>query len=379
MKESSQKQYEKDREEKKQVSEKNREQNKQEGKIEDDEEEMDADGDFDGDESADTDTDGDRVGETKGMYKDSGKTLAKLQENIAEAEKKILEKQAEGADVTTALANLALAKTQLTQVSASFGTNDYEMAKKLSKEIKKETLFSGKDLEFEKDVTESVREATKKISKVNQKIATLESLGGDASVFKAQVTSLSADLSTLQASGTMTRETLKAIEKKAERMKNLVEQSIFALGGNEEDNDLYADHEKDANDLEEDLNDVAEIEDGDENGVAEEVKKIAREHRSSTAVIATSLGDIKNRSGFTKTVFGPDFNALESLTAQTTAMTTRADALTTVSTQVTDPDVKQILVDRAAALRSEASKLSAYVASEGNQFSIFGKFLSLFR
>lgn len=382
-KESTKKQYEKDREENKKKFEKDREENKQadeiQGKDEDgNEQEMDADGDFDGDESSEFDTDGD-FEDNNGMYKDSNKTLSKLQENIAEAEKHILEKQAEGEDVTKALSELNLAKAKLAEVGTAFTANDFEMAKQLSKEIKKEALFSEKDLEFAKDATEAVREVTKKVAKVDSKIATLESLGGDASLFKTQVASLKTDISTLQSSGTITREAFKAIEKKAERLKNVIEQSIFALGGNEENDDLYADHEKDAHDLEDDLNDVADIEEGDDNGVAKKVRTIAEEHRSSTAVIAQSLGDIKNQSGFAKTVFGPDFNALESLNAQTTAMTVRADALVAISTQVTDPDVKQILIDRAGALRSEASKLSAYISAENNQFSILGKFLSLFR
>jgi len=351
--------------------------------------ENDDDSDDDSNKGEDTDGDTEDVndvedtedvnGDDNGMFKDRNKTLTKLQEEIAKARENILEKRVEGADVTAALARLALAEASIAQVGSSFDANNFEAAKELAKEIKKEAHFTEKDLEFTKKSAEAIAEVSKKLTKASQKIVILESLGGDASAFKAQLSTLRADFAILQASDIVTREAFKAVKKKAERLKNLVEQSIFALGGSDGDDDLFADHEEDSDDLEDDLNDVAEIEDGDENGIAQEVKKIAREHRSSTAVIATSLGDIKNRSGFIKTVFGPDFNALESLTAQTTAMMTRADALMIVSTQVTDPDVKQILVDRAAVLRSEASKLSAYVASEGNQFSIFGKFLSFFR
>jgi len=351
--------------------------------------ENDDDSDDDSNKGEDTDGDTEDVndvedtedvnGDDNGMFKDRNKTLTKLQEEIAKARENILEKRVEGADVTAALARLALAEASIAQVGSSFDANNFEAAKELAKEIKKEAHFTEKDLEFTKKSAEAIAEVSKKLTKASQKIVILESLGGDASAFKAQLSTLRADFAILQASDIVTREAFKAVKKKAERLKNLVEQSIFALGGSDGDDDLFADHEEDSDDLEDDLNDVAEIEDGDENGIAQEVKKIAREHRSSTAVIATSLGDIKNRSGFIKTVFGPDFNALESLTAQTTAMMTRADALMIVSTQVTDPDVKQILVDRAAVLRSEASKLSAYVASEGNKFSIFGKFLSFFR
>ncbi|MDD2766249.1 MAG: hypothetical protein PHH40_00610 [Candidatus Moranbacteria bacterium] len=393
--EKAKKEKEKSREDLKKRSERAKESNKQTTEQDSDDEEdnndenegdeNDENDDNDGDVDDDMDEEDDdsygqaRGGDFEGMYKDSAKTLSKLQENIAEAEKHILEKQAEGVDVTTALAELSLAKAKLAGVSTAFTASNFEMAKKLSKEIKKESLFSEKDLEFKKDMTESIAEVMKKFTKVEKKIASLVALGGDSTTFNTQLASLRADFDVLQTSSLVTRTDARAFEKKAERLKNLVEQSIFALGGTEEDDDLYADHEEDADDLDEDLNDVAEIEDGDDNGVAKKVRAIAAEHRSSVADIAKSLSDIQNQSGFTKTVFGPDATALNGLTAQTTAMTARADALTTASTQVTDPDVKQILTDRASALRSEASKLQAYLTATTNQFSIFGKFLSLFR
>lgn len=331
-----------------------------------------------GDDNKDTEDTKDVNGEDNGMFKDKNKTLADLNEKLAEAEKNILEKQAEGTDVTTALANLALAKSKLAGVNASFNANDLEAAKELAKEIKKTAHFTEKDMEFAKESNEAVGEVSHKIGEVNKKIASLEALGGDASAYKAQLASLQADFATLQSSGVTSRETVKAFEKKAGRLKSLVERAIFALGGTEDD-DLYADHEKDSQDLEDDLNDVAEIESGDDNGVAKEVKAVVLAHKLAAQDIKKNLEDIQNRGGLEKILLGADVNALDGLTAQATAMNTRADALITASDKITDPQIKQILVDRAAALRSEVAKLQAYISSEGSQFSIFGKLLSFFR
>lgn len=389
--EKAKKEKERSREDAKKRSERARETNKQnmeqDSDVEDGEESDDADeiddNDIDGEDDMDEE-DGDsqdreRVGDTKGMYKDQVKTMEKLNERLSDAEKYLLEKQAEGIDVTVALANLNLAKAKLAEVGTAFTASDFEMAKKLSKEIKKEALFSEKDLEFKKEMTKSVAEVMKKFTKVEKKIASLVALGGDATTFNTQLASLRADFDILQTSSLVTRDAMKAFEKKADRLKNLVERAIFALGGTEEDDDLYADHEEDADDLDEDLSDVAEIEDGDDNGIAKELKSIAAAHKKSSKEVKKNLEDIQNRGTVARVLFGSDFNAVNGLSQQTTAMNTRADALVSASEQIADPDVKQILIDRAAALRSEATKLQAYLTAESNQFSILGKFLSLFR
>ena len=218
----------------------------------------------------------------------------------------------------------------------------------------------------------------------NQKAATLESLGGDASVFKAQLTSLQADFVVLQATlaatpETITRDTVKAFEKRVKRLKNLVESAIFAYGGTDDDDDLFEDHEEDAEDLFEDLDDVAEIEDDDDNGVSGKVRKVAAEHKAAAQALKKSLKDIKDRSGLARTLFGPDFSALDSLGAQVAAMNARAAALELAAAQITDPTIRQILLTQADALKSEALKLQSYIAAEDDQFSIFGALLRLFR
>src|SRR3989338_1775622 len=324
---------EKEQEKAKKEQEKAREKAKKEAeKARESSSKEDDDNDVDEDEADEVeDKDEDKSGDNKGMFKDRDKTLAKLQEEIAKAKEKILEKQGEGVDVTTALARLALAEAGLVQVGTSFDANDLATAKMLAKQIKKTAHFTEKDLEFSKKVAEEMAKVEKRFGQVEKKIEELEGLGGDEAAFKFQLSTLRSDFSVLKASiaaaaGTITRDMVKAFEKRVKRLKSLVESTIFALGGTDDD-DLFDDHEDDADDLFEDLDDVAEIEDGDENGVSGKVRKIAAEHKAASKAIKESLEDIKDRGGLVRTLLGSDSDALAMLNKEVAGMNTRAAAL----------------------------------------------------
>lgn len=340
----------------------------------------------DHDEENEMDDEGDDMDEDDedehGMFKDRDKTLSKVAEEIAKAKEKLLEKQADGVDVTTALARLAEAEVKLSLVGSAFDADDLVTAKMLAKQIKKTAHFAKEDLHDTEKIADELAKVEKRFGQVSQKIALLEALGGDASAFKAQLVSLQSDFAVLRASltttpGAITRDTIKAFEKRVKRLKSLVESTMFALGGTDDD-DLFEDHEDDADDLSEDLNDVAEIESDDDNDVSKTVKRVAIEHKAAANNIKKSLQDIKDRSGLTKTVFGPDFNALDALSSEVSAINTRATALESVAAQVTDPDIKQILISQASTLKSEVLKLQAYITAENNTSSLFGWVTRLF-
>lgn len=386
--ESDKKKAEKAREDAKKQAERTREMNKksmeQSGRggnddLEDENEDESSD-ELEDDEEDEMDDD-DTSGGFSGMYKEKDKTLSKLQEELMDAEEDIMKQQAKGADVTMALASLAAAKAGIDQVGTAFDTNNLEMAKTLAKQIKKAAHFAEKDAKDAEHVAKELADVTKRFGQVEEKIATLESLGGDTTSFKTQLASLRADFATLQASvsaGVVTRDTAKAFEKRVKRLKSAIETAIFALGGTDDD-DLFEDHEDDANELSDDLNDVAEIEDGDDNGVSGKLRKVALEHKSSVATVATTLGDIKRRDGFVRTLLGPDFNALDRLNTEVASMNTRAAAIESAAAQIVDPEMKQILLNQATTLRLEVTKLQSYITAEDGQFSILGGLMKLFR
>ncbi|MDP3957654.1 MAG: hypothetical protein Q8Q10_04095, partial [bacterium] len=348
--EESKKKAERDREDAKKQLERSNRSSDDNDDSEDSEDDNDANELDEADEADEVGGDENKGGDNEGMFKDRDKTLSKLQEEIAKAKKNILEKQAEGADVTTALARLALAEAGLAQVGTSFDENDLATAKMLAKQIKKTAHFTEKDLEFSKKVAEEVAKVEKRFGQVEKKIAELESLGGDTTAFKAQLATLRSDFSALKATiaaapGTITRDTVKAFEKRVKRLKSLVESNIFALGGTD-DSDLFEDHEDDADDLSEGLDDVAEIEDGDDNGVSGKVRKIAAEHKAASKAIKESLGNIEDRGGLAETLFGSDSDALDALNTEVAAMNNRAVALESASKRISDPDLKKILDDQ---------------------------------
>lgn len=376
--EKAKKEQEKAREKAKKEAEKARESSGKEDNEEDDDDN--AVEDEDGDENEDENEDGD----DDGMYQDRDKTLEKLQEKISEAEKHILEKQAEGVDVTAALASLAAVKAGIIQVGVLFDANDLDAVKALAKQLKKIAHFTEKDLEYAEKIDEEMATIEKRFGQVAKKIAMLAALGGETSVFEGQLASLRSDFSTLKASlaatpEVITRDTARAFEKRVKRLKSLIESAIFAYGGTDDDDDLFEDHEEDSDDLFEDLDDVAEIEDDDDNGVSGKVRKVAAEHKAAAQTLKKSLEDIKDRGGVATFLFGPDFSALDTLGAQVAAMNTRATALEAAAAQITDPSIKQILLTQADALRSEVLKLQSYITAEDDQFSIFGALLRLFR
>lgn len=382
---------EKEREKAKKESEKRAEKDRkaaQSSNRSEDEDDNDVDGDEDDsddeDDADDADEMDDEEDDNRGMFKEKDKTLEKLRKEIAKAKEDVMEKQADGADVSVALARLALAEASIDQVGLSFDANDLETAKMLAKQVKKTAHFAEKDAKYAEKIADEMAKVKKRFGQVEKKIAVLVSVGGDATAYRAQLLSLRADYSALETSiastpGVITRDTVKAFEKRVKRLKSVVESAIFAMGGTDDD-DLFEDHEDDAEDLFEDLEDVAEIEDDDDdNDVSERVRKVASEHKAAGAAIKESLKNIKDRDGLARTLIGSDVDALAALNNQAAAMNTRATALETAAGKISDPDIKQILIDQAAALHNEVLKLQAFISAENSQTGIFGALLRMFR
>lgn len=318
-----------------------------------------------------------------GVFTNRDKALAHLNEQLAETEKHLLEKQAEGADVSVALARLAAARASVSQVGVSIDNNDMKQAEALAEQIKKEAHFTENDVHDAKQVAEETKHVVERFAQVNEKIAKLEGRGVDTAAFKSRLASLQSDFQSLQAAsaatpGAVTRDMVKAFEDKVKNLKRSLESSLFANGSTDGEG-LAKDHEDGATELEDDLNEVADIEDGATNGVSATVRKIAADHKASTVEVADSLGAIERRTGLTKTLLGPDYTALDRLNTQVTAMIARAGALESVAGKISDPDIQKMLTDQAVALRSEAATLQSYATVEDSQFSLLGSFLKLFR
>jgi len=347
------------------------EENEVEDEMEnEDEDENELDEDSDGKESDDN-----------GMYRDRDKTLSKLTEEVAKAEKEILEKQAEGVDVTAALARLALAKAALTSVGSAFDESDLEKVKDLSKEVRKLAHFaSEKDLHDAKEVAEDAAKVSKRITQTYGKIVLYEAVGGDGSSFRSSVASLEAELATLKAaiaSGNYDPETmsesLEALERQVKRIKSSVESAIYALGGT--DSQLDDDYENEADDIAEHLEDVADIED---DSVGQVIRKIADDHKDAAKKVGESVSDVDKRNPVLQTLFGANESDLEDLEGQIAANKTRIQALLQAAQSIEDQDVKAIILEQVAVLQEQTAKLEIFVDGQRDRLSAFGWFFNLF-
>lgn len=320
-------------------------------------------------------------GDEHAMFKDDDKTVTKLEEEIAKTEKKILEKQAEGVDVTAALARLAQAKTTLELVKSAFESNDLARVKELSKEVMKLAHFAWeRDIHDAREVVENVFKVEKRIVQTSGKITLLKAVGGDTSSFETTLTSYENDLANLKATiatGNYSPETMSAaledLERKIKRLKSSVEAAIYALGGT--DSKLDDDYENESDDIAEHLKGVAEIE-GDE--VGEAIHKIASDHKEASKEVGELVNNVDQRSVILQTLFGANEDDLKGIESQIAANKTRVETLTQAANNIEDADVKAILLDQIAILKEQTSKLETFVSGQRDRLSAFGWFLHLF-
>lgn len=316
-----------------------------------------------------------------GMYQDRTKTMAKLNEKLAEAEKEILEKQSEGADVTAALARLAQAKAAAAAVSGAFDTNNFEVAKDLAKAARKLVHFAREeDLHDAGKAAEDSSKVMKRISQVEKKISAFRALGGDTASFEAML----ADIRTMHdeakqliaqggeglVAGLVK---LEAAEERAKDLKDSIENAIFALGGG--DDDFDEEHEDEIDDIADGLDDVADIE---EDSVGQQVRMVAREQRQSAVRAAAAVRSAEDRSGFAEFLIGSKDSDIEDIQGEITMNTARIAVLTRAAEQVADRDVKSMLEERIAELKSETLQLQNFVDAKLKENGLFGWLLDLF-
>lgn len=333
------------------------------------------------DDSEDVEDDMDEESDDNGMYRDRTKTMTKLAEKLAEAEKEILEKQAEGADVTAALARLAEAKAAAAAVSGAFDANDLEAVKDLAQEARKLTHFAREeDLHDAGKVAEDSAKAMKRIAQVEKKMAAFRALGGDTVSFEvalADVRAMYDEAKRLIALGGTDLVAglvkLEAAEERAKDLKDSLENAIFALGGG--DDDFDEEHEDEIDDIADGLDDVADIED---DSVGQQVKMVAREQRQSAARVAAAVRSAEERSGLTEFLVGSKDGDIEDIQGEIAMNTARIAVLTRAAEQVADQDVKSMLEKQIAELKTETLQLQSFVDTKLKENGLFGWLLDLF-
>lgn len=336
----------------------------------DDEDEME-------DESEDDD---DRSGSENGTYKDRDKTLEKLNEKIVEAEKKILEKQVEGVDVTAALAQLAQAKASLGSVEAAFAADELDRIKALVKSTERLAYFSrSKTLHDSEEVAKDIAKVAKRIGQTKEKIATLGRLGGDTTTYAASLADAEAAFADVKAQIAGGGESLLAglsaleiVERRVKSIKNSVEGALFALGASDDD-EFEDEHGVEIEDVSDDLSELA---DADEDHSA--LRTLVLAHKSEAKKVSNLMQDLDDRNAIARGLFGNDEDVLNELRNEVVINENRIAAMQAAADKVEDNELNLLMNEKIGELKAENSKLMSFITAQAAESGVFGWFFRLF-
>lgn len=308
---------------------------------------------------------------------DHTKTVTELNEKIAEAEAKILRKQAEGVDVTAALAALALAKQKAGAVDALFVSNQSDQAKDLAQSTERLAHeVRGKYLHVAERSSKTVVKIERRIAQVKKKLSALETAGGDASAFQAQLNAVESEWGTLKTqSGASSDPTavaaLDALERKVKTLKNAVESALLALGGG--DDEFEAEHAAEVEDASGDIDDLADLaENDDDDHTFDRLKHLADDHREDARQVPILVSQLESRSGLTRQLLGDDHQSLSDLEEVVAKNESRISQMESVAQTVQDETVSKELSDRIKDLKDENVRLKNFLASFPTTNGVFG-------
>ncbi len=337
--------------------------------------------DEDSDEFKDEDNDGDEDEDDRNaMFKDRDKTLEKLNEKIAKAEEDILEKQAEGVDVSAALAQLALAKAGVGSVEAAFTAGELDQVKALAKSAEKLAHFArGKTLHDSEKVAKDIAKVAKRINQTKEKIVTLGRLGGDTATYTSSLTEAESAFTDAKAKIAAGGESLlaglsalEAVERRVKSIKNSIEGALFAFGATEDD-EFETEHGVEIEDVSDDLSELAEA---DEDHMA--LRTLAAAHRSEAAKVSLLISDLDDRNRIAKGLFGNDEDVLNELRSEVAINENRIAAMQTAADQVEDNDLNLLMNEKIGELNSENARLMSFISAQSVQTGVFGWFFRLF-
>lgn len=317
--------------------------------------------------------------ESEAMYKDQTKTKERLMKKLAQAEEKIMKKQAEGVDVTAALAALALAKERANDVDGLFTTNQLDKVKALVKEVERLAHAArGKVLHASEKVAKDVAKIDKRITQTKRKIAELEAAGGNAGDFKNRLTALEGELADLKTKMSSTSDekltvlaSLEGLERRVKSLKSAVESALLALGVSDDD-EFETEYVAEVGSVSDDISDLAEIagdEDGEEN---KGLMRLADSHRESATRAAALVKKYENRSVGMRELFGDDRKSLTELQSMVAENEARIAAMERAVDSVSDPDVKNFLTEKVTELKGENNALQTFVNTRPVERGLFG-------
>lgn len=301
-----------------------------------------------------------------------------LNEKLAEADKEIREKQAEGVDVTAALAVLALAREKAQAVESALATADIDTLKAMAKEAERLAKSArGKVLHLAKKAYEDVAKVDKRISQTKEKLAALEVAGGDAAPYRDRLAAVETEWagvkSVIKTGGEGVATALaqiEPIERRVKAIKSAVESALLALGASDDDFEM-SEYEDELSEASSDLADLAEIA-GDEEGDHAGLKRLASAHRADADEAAELVKRYESRSVGMRQLFGDDKQSLEGLRGLITANEARIEAMESVIALVDDQEVAALMQEKLSDLKAQNATLQSYVDAHPAENGLLG-------
>lgn len=381
-KEKAKKETERQREAAKKAAEREREMNRRSGAASTtatptqvDDGDMDNDGN---DEDGDVSEDGE-----DGMFKDRAKTLERINKKIAQAEEKIMKKQAEGVDVSAALAALDQAKAKAGSVDALFAAKSLDQVKDLTKETERLAHDArGTVLHSAEKSAKNMAKVDKRIAQTKKKIAEYVSAGGDGDMFTEKLSAIEAEWAgvkeqiTAGGDGALTGlATVETMERRVKTIKNAVENALLAMGISD-DTELEDEHVAEVGDDVNDLKDLAEIETEDEDtehdANAKTIKRLATAHQTEATKAAALIERYGTRGNFARQMIGDDRDSLRALQDVVTANESRIVAMEREVEDMGDTGTAVSMRDSVRDLREQNAKLQNFINTQPITSGIFG-------
>lgn len=113
-------------------------------------------------------------------------------------------------------------------------------------------------------------------------------------------------------------------------------------------------------------------------GIGEQVSQVAREQQQAQEETEEQLNNLKERSGWTRRLIGPNYKAIKNLNLQIERNQERIKKLQQLQTQITGQTDKAQVGSAIQVLTNHSDALKEYLDSEEQTSSLFGWFFKLF-
>lgn len=114
-------------------------------------------------------------------------------------------------------------------------------------------------------------------------------------------------------------------------------------------------------------------------GIGEQVRAIARAQNDAAASSSKNIDKVSARGAFKTFLIGSDYKTLGDLRSDSVQTTNRIDQLTRLADSIATSSDKTEILNQIEVLKTEKTKIEAFVKGQESKFSLFGWFVKMFQ